>query len=138
MKWFLGLLVSLAAAIHVAGFGQALHPVLDSIATFRLHITVVLAAGVLALLAARKWVATAAAGAVIAASLVAMRPAILTEEDSPLGSYVHVHANAYFKNKTPEKIAELIQSNKADSASLQEVSAGNHLPVVATIGFDPP
>lgn len=123
MGWGLRAAVFLLAGAQVAGFGQAVHPVFDSVAHFRLHLAVALglASGLVMLVRAPRF---AAAGMVVAAaSLASLAPAV-PNADAAVGrpDLVLVQYNSLFRNPTPREIAVQIRAADADVVTLQEVS----------------
>ena len=113
------------AAVQTAGLAQAIHPVFDSIAHFRFHITILLMIGLLALLVMKCGRSAVVVVAVIAAGAIGLAPAygsLGPEPDAPERPLVLVQYNTLFKNRTPEAIVPQIGAAGADAVTLQEVS----------------
>lgn len=128
IRWVLQAGVLAGVAVQVLSFGQAIHPLFDSIAHFRLHITVLLVLGVATLLLVRSWRIAAVALTVAIAGVLGMAPALGSIGTRPQGDdkpLVLVQFNMLFRNPSPTKIAEQIRAAKADAVTLEEVSNRN-------------
>ena len=132
MVWYIRRLVQLAvvlvALVQVAGLLQTVHPLFDSIAHFRLHITIILALGIGLLLLLRSWRVAGLAMTVAAAGVYGMGPALGSigpDDGADSQRLVLVQYNMLYRNRSPAKVAEQVRAAKADAVTLQEVSDHN-------------
>ena len=107
------------------GLAQALHPIFDSFAQFRLHITALLIPSVALLLLARSWKLSAAAALAMAAGLLTMAPAIPNRDAAPAtaADLVLMQFNTLFDNRAPQAIVDQVEALRPDVITLQEVSS---------------
>jgi endonuclease/exonuclease/phosphatase (EEP) superfamily protein YafD len=119
-------LASVGAIVFLLlGFAQSLHPFFDSFSHFRLHVAVLLAAGLIAVIALRSWALAAAGGLTLAAAIAMMAPTfvaapVVTEPDLKL-----IQFNLLFGNKTPGAVAAEVARFQPDVITFQELSERN-------------
>ena len=110
----------------VLGFLGRLHPLFDSLSHFRLHLAAAVAVAGLLLLAAPGWRRNGAAMVVlaVAAASVTLSPArrVVAAVDLPRPSYNLMQMNLRFDNPQPEAVFDLIDREKPDVVTLEEVS----------------
>ncbi|QZZ37464.1 endonuclease/exonuclease/phosphatase family protein [Nitratireductor kimnyeongensis] len=115
----------------VAGFWGRLHPALDSMAHFRLHLAVLIALLAAPLLFVRGWRQVGAAGAVLgiatlSATLLSFQSTAGTARaeisDAPSARYRLLQLNLRYDNATPKQVFSLIGRTKPDIVTLNEVS----------------
>lgn len=132
--------MSLCAAIAIpagllvlASFFNAAHPAFDTISHFRLHLAAVLAAVALPMIFASGWRIFGAAGlaaAVLATTLtlglpwlqLSIRPAGAETSSPGDAHYRLLQLNLRFDNSEPEKVLALIERERPDIVTFQEVS----------------
>ncbi len=128
---FLAIGVVLVSFPLVAGFWGRLHPALDSMAHFRLHLAVLIALMAAPLLFVKGWRQIGAAGAVlgIATLSATLLPVQATagsaragEADAPAARYRLLQLNLRYDNATPKQVFSLIGRTKPDIVTLNEVS----------------
>ncbi|MAS13394.1 MAG: AP endonuclease [Nitratireductor sp.] len=128
---FLAIGVVLVSFPLVAGFWGRLHPALDSMAHFRLHLAVLIALMAAPLLFVKGWRQIGAAGAVLgiatlSATLLPVRAtagsAKAGEADTPAARYRLLQLNLRYDNATPKQVFSLIGRTKPDIVTLNEVS----------------
>jgi endonuclease/exonuclease/phosphatase (EEP) superfamily protein YafD len=130
MLWLIRRTVQLAvlgtAGVQLAGLAQAVHPLFDSIAHFRLHVSILLVLGCLVALAVGAWRTVLIGVATAVAGLAALAPAFPNNEvafrDNAKTDLVLLQFNTFFKNRRSDKIAALVTSIKPDVVTFQEVS----------------
>ena len=123
---FLLLCGMMILAALIGGHLNRLHPALDSLSHFRLHLAVV--GVVLALLLAllRNPLGAAALGVISILSFgLTVWPSVSTNKQATAAdgpTYRLVQANLRFDNRTPEAFLRLVAQNRPDVIALQEVS----------------
>lgn len=110
----------------VLGFLGRLHPLFDSLSHFRLHLAVAVAAAGLLLLAAPGWRGNGAAmvALALAAAFVTLWPALRNPgaAELPQPAYTLLQMNLRFDNPRPELVLALLDREKPDVVTLEEVS----------------
>lgn len=115
----------------VAGFWGRLHPALDSMAHFRLHLAVLIALLSAPLLFVKGWRQIGAAGTVLgiatlSATLLSFQSAAGSARaeptDTPAARYRLLQLNLRYDNATPKRVFSLIGRTKPDIVTLNEVS----------------
>ncbi|WP_373503207.1 endonuclease/exonuclease/phosphatase family protein [Aestuariivirga sp.] len=122
IRWLVQAGVLGVSAVQLAGFGQAVHPLFDSVAHFRLHLAVLLALGIVLLLLVRSWRLAAAGSAMLAASVFLMSPALVRQKPVTMVNLSLLQFNTLFKNPTPTAIVAQVSRVRPDVITLQEVS----------------
>jgi endonuclease/exonuclease/phosphatase (EEP) superfamily protein YafD len=123
---FLLLCGAIILAALIGGHLNSLHPALDSLSHFRLHLAVIGAALALVLAVLRNPLGAAALGVIsvlsfgltVWPSLASRNGAIAAEGPA----YRQVQANLRFDNRTPEAFLRLVAQYRPDVITLQEVS----------------
>ena len=112
MVWYIRRLVQLSvvlvAPVQLAGLLQTVHPFFDSIAHFRLHITIILALGIGLLVLLRSWRVAGLAMTVAAAGVYGMGPALGSigpDDGADSQRLVLVQYNMLYRNRSPAKVA---------------------------------
>ncbi|WP_100213173.1 endonuclease/exonuclease/phosphatase family protein [Nitratireductor aquibiodomus] len=128
---FLAIGVVLVSFPLVAGFWGRLHPALDSMAHFRIHLAVLIALLAAPLLFVKGWRQIGAAGTVLgiatlSATLLPVQAstgsARAGETDAPAARYRLLQLNLRYDNATPKQVFSLIGRTKPDIVTLNEVS----------------
>jgi endonuclease/exonuclease/phosphatase (EEP) superfamily protein YafD len=113
----------LSLVIFASLFG-AFWPILDSIAHFRFHLLVLLAALTVLIALFRRWRWCMALAAVWGAGVVSLSPALPFLDDKTNGAVLRlVQFNSLFNNPTADVSLKWILSQKPDFVTLQEVSS---------------
>ncbi|WP_367715321.1 endonuclease/exonuclease/phosphatase family protein [Nitratireductor sp. GISD-1A_MAKvit] len=116
----------------VAGYWGQLHPALDSMAHFRIHLAVLIALLAAPLLFVRGWRQIGAAGFVLGAATLSAT--LLPQQSSagaaradpanvPAARYRLLQVNLRYDNATPKQVFSLIGRTKPDIVTLNEVSS---------------
>lgn len=143
----LAVVLALAGALSFGYLGW-LHPAFDAFAHFRIHLSVLLLAGVPVLLVLRFWPEAVFAALLAFASIVsttgmpfssALPAATASTRTAPDGAAVYrlFHANLRFDNQRPEAILSLIGETRPDVLTLNEVSEHWHARLQALEGVYP-
>lgn len=110
----------------VLGFLGRLHPLFASLSHFRLHIAVAVAAAGLLLLAAPGWRRNGAmmVALSLAAALATLWPALRSPgaAELPKPTYRLMQMNLRFDNPRPELVLDLLERERPDVVTLEEVS----------------
>lgn len=111
----------------VLGFLGGLHPLFDSLSHFRLHLAAAIAAAGLVLLVAPGWRRNGAMMVVLAlaAAAATLWPALRNTGAAalPTPAYSLIQMNLRFNNPRPEAVLGLLEREKPDVVTLEEVSA---------------
>jgi len=124
----LGLIASAISVPLVLGFLGWLHPAFDSMAHFRIHLAVLLAATGLILLFVRGWRVNGAiavalgCAAFIATTGLGGRAAALADDGQDAPRYRLLQLNLRFDNPDPQSVLSLIDGAAPDVITLEEVS----------------
>ncbi|WP_019172206.1 endonuclease/exonuclease/phosphatase family protein [Pseudaminobacter salicylatoxidans] len=130
----LALLAALLLSLPlVAGFFGTLHPALDSLAHFRMHLAVLMVIAGLVLLARRFWlngIVTVAFGVAALATVNSFMPilgpgrvhASLQPDETEQPIYKLLQINLRYNNPEPNKVLSLIGRIRPDVVTLDEVS----------------
>jgi endonuclease/exonuclease/phosphatase (EEP) superfamily protein YafD len=143
LRWPVQASVLAVAAIQLAGFGQRLHPLLDSIGHFRLHLAALLVVGFLLLLVLRLWRLAAISAAVVIASVAMMSPAISlgslsTATAASAPDFTLLQFNTLFGNRQPQTIVPQVEAAKPDVITLEEVSPAHTAKIMDLLRSDYP
>lgn len=128
---------SLLLAALIGGHLNALHPALDSLSHFRLHLAASAIVLALVLSGMRHTLGAAALGVIsVLSAAITIWPALEFENRQPVSrtgaTYKLIQANLRFDNRTPEEFLRLLAREQPDVVTLQEVSE-SWLPKLAAI-----
>ena len=130
IAWLLALAGAFGAVLALFSFANALHPAIDSLSHFRLHLAALSFASAGLLLVARRWrrfaaitcVAAIAAAAITVIPLMAptaIGSAAASASEKP---YRLLQANLRFDNESSDELFALLEQARPDIVTLQEVS----------------
>jgi endonuclease/exonuclease/phosphatase (EEP) superfamily protein YafD len=130
MRFINGLLLLagvLILAALIGGHLNGLHPALDSLSHFRLHLAVIGVVLALVIGLMRNLLGAAALGVISTLSFAttawpAFVPATSQAEAAPAAKYRLLQANLRFDNRSPEAFLRLVAETRPDVLTLQEVS----------------
>ncbi len=121
LRGLIGVGVLVIALAQLAGLAQGLHPALDSVAHFRLILTVLLIPAIgLALLIRRRVLASVTLMSLLA-GLVGMTSTLGTNAITGEPDLTVLQFNAYARNATPLAIVSQVKEARPDVITLQEM-----------------
>jgi endonuclease/exonuclease/phosphatase (EEP) superfamily protein YafD len=125
-KAALSIAAAFAGLFILFGFLASWSPLADSVAHFRLQLTVIMLLSAVLLAVLRDWRSAGLALAVSAAGITGMAPAFPAWNDAGAAggapTITIVQLNLSFRNATPDAVANFIRDEEADIVTLQEVT----------------
>ena len=128
--WLLAMATAISCLLALASLPNSLHPAIDSLSHFRMHLVALSLLCALPLLLSKRWRRTAMPiiAAALLVSAVTVGPLLsnggIRAAAAPGGSapYRLLQSNLRFDNSEPDRLFELIAQAKPDVVTLQEVS----------------